>query len=181
MTAGCRWNVESGKLMYQSMFEYVPTCVYMIINQMSYSFPNSRRSSTCPWYTLGRKMVDKNLEQWVNISFCVKIGKSASETLALLTFGYGEYSMKKLSVFERHRRFKEGREDVQDKTRSGQPETQRRDANMDRVQTLMHSDRRLGVTQKCSQAYGNLFRGHNPNFGLTSGFSTMTMPLCMMC
>jgi hypothetical protein len=29
----------------------------------------------------------------------VKIGKSASETLALLTVAYGEYTMKKLSVF----------------------------------------------------------------------------------
>jgi hypothetical protein len=38
----------------------------------------------------------------------VKIGKSASETLALLTVAYGEYARKKSSVFEWHRRFKEG-------------------------------------------------------------------------
>jgi hypothetical protein len=49
-------------------------------------------------------MSDKNLEQWINIKFCVKIGKSASEMLALLTMAYGEYSMKKLNVFEWHRR-----------------------------------------------------------------------------
>jgi hypothetical protein len=36
----------------------------------------------------------------INIKFCVKIGKSASETLALLTVAYGEYSMKKFNVFE---------------------------------------------------------------------------------
>jgi len=54
----------------------------------------------CPWYTVGGKMSDKNLEQWINIKFCVKFGKSASETLALLTVAYGEYAMKKLSVFE---------------------------------------------------------------------------------
>jgi hypothetical protein len=53
-------------------------------------------------------MSDKNLEQWTNIKFRVKIGKSASETLALLTVAYGEYAMKKPSVFEWHRRFKEG-------------------------------------------------------------------------
>ena len=84
-------------------------------------------------------MNDKNLEQRINIKFCVKIGKSASEMLALLT--YGEYAMKKSSVFERHRWFKEGREDVQDNPRSGQPKTQRTDANVDRVQTLARSDR----------------------------------------
>jgi hypothetical protein len=45
-------------------------------------------------------MSDKNLEQWINIKFCVKIGKSASETLALLTVSFGEYAMKKYSVFQ---------------------------------------------------------------------------------
>jgi len=53
--------------------------------------------------------------------------------------------MKKTSVFEWHRRFKEGREDVQDNPRIGQPKTQRTDANVDRVRTLVHSDQRLGV------------------------------------
>jgi hypothetical protein len=57
-------------------------------------------------------MSDKNLEQWINIKFCVKIGKSAGETLALLTLAYGEYAMKKSSVFERHRWFKEEQDDV---------------------------------------------------------------------
>jgi len=90
-------------------------------------------------------MSDKNLEQWINIKFCVKIGKSANETLALLTVAYGEYAMKKSSVFEWHRQFKERREDVQANPRSGQLKTQRTDANVDRVRTLVRSDRRLGV------------------------------------
>jgi len=71
-------------------------------------------------------MSDKNLEQWINIKFCVKIGKNASETLALLTVAYGEYDIKKSSVFEWHRRFKEGREDVQDDPSSGQPKMRRK-------------------------------------------------------
>jgi len=90
-------------------------------------------------------MSDKYLEQRINIKFCVKIGKSASETLALLTVAYGEYAVKKLSVSDWHRRFKEGREDVQDDPRIGQPKTQRTDANVNRVRTLVRSDRRLGV------------------------------------
>jgi AraC-like DNA-binding protein len=90
-------------------------------------------------------MSDKNLEQWINITFCVKIGKNASKMLALLTVAYGEQAMKKSSVFEWHGRFKEGREDVQNDPSSGQPITQRTDANGDRVRTLVRSDRRLGV------------------------------------
>jgi hypothetical protein len=48
-------------------------------------------------------MSNKNLEQRINIKFCVMIGKSASEMLALLTVAYGEYAMKKSSVLEWHR------------------------------------------------------------------------------
>jgi hypothetical protein len=79
------------------------------------------------------------------MKFCVKIGKSASETLALLTVAYGEYTMKKSSVFEWHRQFKAGQEDVQDDLRSGQPKMQRTDESVDRVQTLVRSGRRLGM------------------------------------
>jgi hypothetical protein len=61
----------------------------------------------------------------------VKISKSASGTLALLTVAYGEYVMKKSSVFEWHRRFKKGLEDMQDDPRSGQSKMQRPDANVD--------------------------------------------------
>jgi hypothetical protein len=43
-------------------------------------------------------MIAKNLEQQI-----VRIGKSGSETLALLTLACGEYTMKKWSVFEWHR------------------------------------------------------------------------------
>jgi hypothetical protein len=39
-------------------------------------------------------MSDKNLEQWINIKFCVELGKSASEMLAVLTVAYGEYTVK---------------------------------------------------------------------------------------
>jgi hypothetical protein len=62
-------------------------------------------------------MSDKNLEQRINIKFCVKIGKTTTETSALLTVAYCEYAIKKSSVFEWHRRFKEGRESVQDDPR----------------------------------------------------------------
>jgi hypothetical protein len=42
---------------------------------MSHSFPSSRRPRTCPWYIVGGKRSNKNLEQWTNIKFCVKTGK----------------------------------------------------------------------------------------------------------
>jgi hypothetical protein len=114
-------------------------------DKMSRAFPSSKASSTCPWFTGGRKMSDKNLEQRISITFCVKIGKSASEMLDLLIMTYGEYAMKKSSVFEWHKWFKEEREKVQEDPRSGQPKTQRTYANVDRVRILVRSDRRVGV------------------------------------
>jgi hypothetical protein len=134
----------------------------------------------CPRYTVGGKMSDKNLEQWIKIKSCVKIGKSGSKTLTLLTLAYGEYAMKKLNVFEWHRQLKEGQEDVQDDPGSGQPKTQRRDANVYRVRTLVHSHRRLGARLTAEECYGNLFGRKDPNPGPTSGLRTMAMPLCMM-
>jgi hypothetical protein len=53
-------------------------------------------------------MSDKNLEQRLNVKFCVKMGKSASEMLAPLTVAYGEYIMKKSSVFKFHRGSRKG-------------------------------------------------------------------------
>jgi late competence protein required for DNA uptake (superfamily II DNA/RNA helicase) len=73
-------------------------------------------------------MNDKNLEQRIKIKFCVKIGRSGSETLPLLTLVYGEYAVKKFSVFRWHGQFKEGQEDVQDDLRSRQPKVQKTDA-----------------------------------------------------
>jgi hypothetical protein len=46
---------------------------------------------------------------------------------------YGQYAIKKLSVFEWHRRFKEGQEAVHVDPRSEQTKMQRADANVNRV------------------------------------------------
>jgi hypothetical protein len=62
---------------------------------MNRSFPSMRGSSTCPWYKVRAKMSDKNVEQRLNSKFCVKNGKGATKIMA-----YGNYAMKKFSVFE---------------------------------------------------------------------------------
>jgi hypothetical protein len=70
---------------------------------------------------------DRLLEQRINITFCARLGKSASETLQMLTEVYGANAMKKSSVFEWHKRFKEGQEDVKDNERTGHLKTHRTD------------------------------------------------------
>jgi hypothetical protein len=45
----------------------------------------------------------------------------------MLTEAYGADAMKKSSVFEWHKRFKEGREDVKDDERTARPKSHRTD------------------------------------------------------
>jgi transposase len=81
------------------------------------------------------------LEQRINIKFCAKLGKSASETLQMLTVAYGADAMEKSSIAEWHKRFKEGREDMKDDERTGRPKTHRTDENVEKAWKLVCSDR----------------------------------------
>jgi hypothetical protein len=44
----------------------------------------------CVFLHLVEKMNDQFLVQWVNIKFCVKLGKNASDTCAMLSKAYGD-------------------------------------------------------------------------------------------
>jgi hypothetical protein len=67
------------------------------------------------------------------------------ENLQMSTEAYGADAMKKLSVFEWHKRFKEGREDVKDDERTGHLKTHWTDENLGKVWKFVRSDRRLSV------------------------------------
>jgi len=71
--------------------------------------------------TLGRKMSDCKSEQRVNINFLVKLKRSGTETFQLLTEASGEDCMSRARVFEWHKRFSEGRENLKDDDRPGRP------------------------------------------------------------
>jgi hypothetical protein len=83
----------------------------------------------------------------------VKIGNSASETLALLTVAYGQHATKKSGASEWHRWFKKGQDDVQNDPRNGQPKTQKTDANVDRVRTNGDSTVLFGGADKVTGIY----------------------------
>jgi hypothetical protein len=44
----------------------------------------------------------------MEIKFCVKLGKNASDTCAVLSKAYGREAVEKPSIFEWHKQFKEG-------------------------------------------------------------------------
>lgn len=90
-------------------------------------------------------MSDRYLEQRIDTKFCVKLNKSASETHYLLKEAYGNEVMSRARVFDWHKRFKEGREDVGDDARSGRPVPHRTDENIQEVKDLVYSNRQLTV------------------------------------
>jgi uncharacterized metal-binding protein len=90
------------------------------------------------------KMRDRFLEKRINITFCVKLGKNASDTCAVLSETYGGKAMKKSGVSEWYKRLKEGRKNVEDDERS-RPRSLRTDGNVEKVRNLTHSEGRLSI------------------------------------
>ena len=57
---------------------------------------------------------EDTLEERYAIKFCFKLGKNATETYGMLQTAFGASCMNRASVFEWHKKFKEGRESVRD-------------------------------------------------------------------
>ena len=64
-----------------------------------------------------------SIEQRTNLKFLVRLGKTPTEALGLLQQVYGNEALSRCRVFEWHKKFKEGRKDVEDNPRSGRPST----------------------------------------------------------
>ena len=60
---------------------------------------------------------EDTLEERYAIKFCFKLGKNATETYGMLQTAFGASCMNRVSVFEWHKKFKEGRESVRDDER----------------------------------------------------------------
>ena len=62
---------------------------------------------------------EDNLEERYAIKFCFKLGKNATEMYGMLQTAFWPSCINWASVFEWHKRFKEGRESVKDDERCG--------------------------------------------------------------
>lgn len=92
-----------------------------------------------------------NIEQRIALKFLVRLGKTPSQARKLLQQVYGDKTMSRTRVFEWHKRFKEGREDVEDNSRSGRPTTSRTELNVERVRQVVCNDRRVTIRTIASQ------------------------------
>ena len=62
---------------------------------------------------------EDTLEEWYPIKFCFKLGKNATEMYGILQTAFGASCINQASVFEWHKRVKEGRESMRDDERCG--------------------------------------------------------------
>jgi hypothetical protein len=81
--------------------------------------------------------MDGGNEQRVAITFCLKAGLSATETLVLVQKAYGNEALNRSNVFRRYSRFREGRGLVEDDRRSGRPKSTRTEVNIAAVADLL--------------------------------------------
>ncbi|KAJ4440585.1 hypothetical protein ANN_08730 [Periplaneta americana] len=83
------------------------------------------------------------MEQRVNIKFCYKLGKTATETHGMLVQVYGREAVSRKCVYEWFKRFREGKETIEDEPRSGRPSTSRTPEMIEKVRQMLAQDRRL--------------------------------------
>jgi len=105
-------------------------------------------------------MGKRNLEQHCAIKFCVKLNEDSTETYEKLKRAYGEHALSRTPVFRWHKAFLDGRESVEDETRSGRPCTSKTDENVTKVRDLVRSDRRLTVAMISSVSNLNRQKVH---------------------
>ena len=97
------------------------------------------------------RMSELELEQWTNIKFLVKLGKSGNEIRQMLVHIYRDNAMKKTAVYRWVKRFSETRESVTDEERSGWSATSRTGENIAKIRQIV-CENQLTVRSIAEQA-----------------------------
>lgn len=90
-------------------------------------------------------MSDRNIEQRNGVKKFAKLGKNGVETYELLRKIYGEETMSRSRVYEWHKRFKKGREDVHDNRKTGRPRTTTTEENIDKISEFVSKNRMKSI------------------------------------
>ena len=75
--------------------------------------------------------------------FCCKVDFLATKTVELIQKAYGDAALRRTTIFEWHKWFREGRESVMDDERSCQPTTSRTDDSIAAVDKMVKEDRKV--------------------------------------
>ena len=97
------------------------------------------------WISKMQSWREDTLEERYAIKFCFKLGKNATETYGMLQTAFGAFCMNRASVFEWHKRFKEGRESVRDDEKCGRSKEVRTPELIGKIKNFMDKDRRVSI------------------------------------
>ena len=84
--------------------------------QLQQEFEYTLLKPDCHSWWISKIQTD-TLEERYAIKFCFKLGKNATKTYGMIQSAFRPSCMNRASVFEWHKRFKEGRESVRDDER----------------------------------------------------------------
>ena len=93
------------------------------------------------------------MEQRAAIKFCFKLNKTATETWEMLQIAYGSECLSRTTVFEWYKRFKSGRESLDDDLRTGRPSTSSTEENVERVQAAVVSNPKVSIETLAEQLH----------------------------
>ncbi|KAJ8954558.1 hypothetical protein NQ318_000792 [Aromia moschata] len=110
--------------------------------------------------------MQRSLEQRMAIEFCVKLEKSAAETIPMLKKAFGVDCLSDRQIFRWHKAFAEGRDDVNDENRAGRPSTSNSDENVKRmrkvcaklVPKVITDDQKSEARRNLPRTFGHLRR-----------------------
>jgi transposase len=88
-------------------------------------------------------------------NFCFKLGKSAFETYELLQKAHGNDSLSRSTTFEWFKRFREGRESLEDDERSGRATTSRSEQTIQKVRQLVMQDHHITLRMLSMELNGS--------------------------
>ena len=88
---------------------------------------------------------EDTLEEQYAIKFCLKLEKNATETYGMLQIAFRPSCMNRESVFEWHKRFKEGMESVRDDERFRRSKEDRTLELIGQIKYFKDKDRRVSI------------------------------------
>ena len=88
---------------------------------------------------------EDTLEERCAIKFCFQLRKNATEKYGMLQAAFGASCMNRVSVFEWHKRFKEGRESLRDDERCERSKEVRTQQLIGLIGNFMDKDRRASI------------------------------------
>ena len=86
-----------------------------------------------------------NIEQRYSIKFCVKLKKTPTETYDMLKAAYEGHTLSRTQVFEWHKRFRDGRDVVEDDEGRGRPNTSVNEKSTNAIAQVVRENPRLSV------------------------------------